>query len=125
MRRFRLAVLGGTFDHLHIGHHALLASAFGVGDEVAIGVTTDRFVARHPKPVAGRMQPYAARRSTWSGGCARTTHPGSGASSRSRTRSAVRSSPASRSSWSPGIPIEEGARSIASDGVSDGRPSRS
>jgi|SRR5208282_3523290 len=64
VRRFRLAVLGGTFDHLHIGHHALLATAFGVGDEVAIGVTTDRFVAQHPKPVAGRMQPYAARRST-------------------------------------------------------------
>ncbi|MGA8604040.1 MAG: pantetheine-phosphate adenylyltransferase [Thermoplasmata archaeon] len=64
MRRSRLAVLGGTFDHLHIGHHALLASAFAVGDEVAIGLTTDRFVAQHPKPGAGRMQGYRTRRST-------------------------------------------------------------
>lgn len=62
MRRRRLAVLGGTFDHLHVGHHALLASAFRVGDEVAIGVTTDPFVVRHPKPFPERMQTYATRR---------------------------------------------------------------
>ena len=62
MRRFRLAVLGGTFDHLHIGHHALLASAFRVGESVAIGLTTDRFVADHPKPDPARVQPFSVRR---------------------------------------------------------------
>ena len=64
MGRFHLAVLGGTFDHLHVGHQALLASAFSVGDEVAIGLTTDGFVARHPKPAGTRTQRYAARRAS-------------------------------------------------------------
>lgn len=62
MRRARRAVLGGTFDHLHVGHHALLASAFRVGNEVAVGVTTDRFLSHRRKPLAGRLQSYAVRR---------------------------------------------------------------
>lgn len=62
MRRYRLAVLGGTFDHLHVGHHALLATAFRVGHTVAIGLTTDRFVADHPKPDSSRIQPFSVRR---------------------------------------------------------------
>jgi len=60
--RYRLAVLGGTFDHLHIGHHALVAMAFRVGDTVAIGLTTDRFIADHPKPDGSRIQPFSVRR---------------------------------------------------------------
>jgi cytidyltransferase-like protein len=56
------AVLGGTFDHFHLGHGALLATAFRVGRTVSIGVTTDRFVAAHPKPFPRRIQPYAVRR---------------------------------------------------------------
>ena len=64
MRRYKLAVLGGTFDHLHVGHHALFASAFRVGRTVAIGLTTDRFVAEHPKPERSRIQPFAVRRAT-------------------------------------------------------------
>jgi len=62
VRRYRLAVLGGTFDHLHIGHHALLATAFRVGESVAIGLTTDRFVAEHPKPDSARIQTFPIRR---------------------------------------------------------------
>jgi pantetheine-phosphate adenylyltransferase len=62
VRRYRLAVLGGTFDHLHVGHHALLGTAFRVGETVAIGLTTDRFVADHPKPDSARIQPFAVRR---------------------------------------------------------------
>ncbi len=33
--------VGGTFSHLHVGHEALLAMAFDVGDEVFIGLTSD------------------------------------------------------------------------------------
>lgn len=62
MRRYGMAALGGTFDHLHVGHHALLASAFRVGRTVAVGVTTDEFVRDHPKPLAGRIQPFRVRR---------------------------------------------------------------
>jgi pantetheine-phosphate adenylyltransferase len=62
VRRPRLAVLGGTFDHLHVGHHALLTTAFRSGEMVAVGITTDRFLREHPKPLAGRIQSYPARR---------------------------------------------------------------
>lgn len=62
MPRKRLAVLGGTFDHLHVGHHALLATAFRVGSEVAIGLTTEQFLAAHPKPDRGKIEPYSRRR---------------------------------------------------------------
>ncbi len=61
MQKKRHAVLGGTFDHLHAGHHALLASAFRVGRLVSIGVTTDRFLAEHRKPGHSRLQSYETR----------------------------------------------------------------
>jgi cytidyltransferase-like protein len=56
------AVLGGTFDHLHLGHATLLSSAFRVGRSVSVGLTTDRYVAAHPKPLGDRIQSYATRR---------------------------------------------------------------
>lgn len=62
MPRYRHAVLGGTFDHFHLGHVALLHRAFQVGRRVSIGVTTDAFLAAHPKPAGDRLQPYASRR---------------------------------------------------------------
>lgn len=62
MRRYGHAVLGGTFDHLHVGHAALLDTAFRVGRRVSIGLTTDRFLAQFPKPLADRLQPFAVRR---------------------------------------------------------------
>jgi cytidyltransferase-like protein len=60
--RFGRVVLGGTFDRLHVGHEALLASAFRQGRTVAIGVTTDGYLTRHPKPLGPRIAPYRARR---------------------------------------------------------------
>jgi phosphopantetheine adenylyltransferase len=55
-------VLGGTFDRLHVGHEALLTTAFRAGRRVAIGLTTGRYLAAHPKPGAGRIQPFSVRR---------------------------------------------------------------
>jgi pantetheine-phosphate adenylyltransferase len=60
--RYGRAVLGGTFDRLHVGHEALLRTAFRSGKEVAIGLTTDRFLARHPKPDGRPIEPFARRR---------------------------------------------------------------
>ncbi|MBI2078234.1 MAG: inosine/xanthosine triphosphatase [Euryarchaeota archaeon] len=51
--------LGGTFDHLHAGHVALLAKAFQVGDEVFIGVSSQRMAQRHR---ARRVKPFSARK---------------------------------------------------------------
>jgi cytidyltransferase-like protein len=61
VRPYPHAVLGGTFDHLHVGHEALLTTAFQVGDRVSIGLTTERFLAEHPKPASDRLEPYAVR----------------------------------------------------------------
>jgi len=55
-------VLGGTFDHLHVGHEALLGAAFRAGRTVAIGLTTEAFLRARPKPGASRLQSYATRR---------------------------------------------------------------
>jgi pantetheine-phosphate adenylyltransferase len=60
--RFGHAVLGGTFDRLHVGHHALLAAAMAVGRRVSIGVTTPAFLDRHPKPEGRAIQSYETRR---------------------------------------------------------------
>ena len=49
--KYRWVVLGGTFDQIHKGHEALLTKAFGVGDTVIIGLTSDLYVKRfkiHP-----------------------------------------------------------------------------
>jgi pantetheine-phosphate adenylyltransferase len=62
VRRVRVAVLGGTFDHLHAGHRALLAAAFQRADVVKIGLTTDRFARSEGKPVAERVQSFTTRR---------------------------------------------------------------
>ena len=50
MRRYGRVALGGTFDRLHVGHVALLRTAFHIGDEVAVGLTSRRFLTAHPKP---------------------------------------------------------------------------
>ncbi|MCI4319246.1 MAG: pantetheine-phosphate adenylyltransferase [Thermoplasmata archaeon] len=61
-RRYRIAVLGGTFDRLHAGHERLLARAFAAADSVGIGVTTDQYLHRHPKPMGGTIRSYRSRR---------------------------------------------------------------
>jgi pantetheine-phosphate adenylyltransferase len=49
--KYRTVATGGTFDHLHRGHEALLAASFaaGGGGEVVIGVTSDAFARREGK----------------------------------------------------------------------------
>ena len=48
-RQFRKVATGGTFDHIHAGHGAILERSFEVGDEVVIGLTSDEFVAKTGK----------------------------------------------------------------------------
>ncbi len=47
--KYRAVATGGTFDHLHSGHLALLAKSFEVSDHVIIGVTSDELAAREGK----------------------------------------------------------------------------
>ncbi|HKT22698.1 MAG TPA: phosphopantetheine adenylyltransferase [Nitrososphaerales archaeon] len=47
--KFSTVATGGTFDHLHRGHVALLAKSFEVGERVVIGVTSDAFARKEGK----------------------------------------------------------------------------
>jgi pantetheine-phosphate adenylyltransferase len=47
--RFHIVATGGTFDEIHVGHIALLAKAFQVGNKVIIGVSSDKFAAKRGK----------------------------------------------------------------------------
>ena len=56
--KYKRVATGGTFDHFHRGHLALLAKSFEVGDTVVIGVTSDEFARREGK---NPDQSYAER----------------------------------------------------------------
>jgi pantetheine-phosphate adenylyltransferase len=60
MKRYKKVAVGGTFDQLHLGHHALLKKAFELGDLVIIGITTDEMVKALHKP--HEVAPYSERR---------------------------------------------------------------
>jgi len=50
--------VGGTFNAFHRGHRALLDKAFEVGDQVAVGITSDRLAS----PGREHLLPLEARR---------------------------------------------------------------
>jgi len=77
---YRHAVLGGTFDHLHSGHTALLTEALTIAAHVTIGLTTDKYVSHYkydeenisgvacPACSTRLVQPFAVRKKqleTW------------------------------------------------------------
>ena len=41
---FNLIGLGGSFDHLHEGHHLLLSTAAKLGNHITIGLTVDEMI---------------------------------------------------------------------------------
>lgn len=47
--RYKMVATGGTFDHIHKGHVALLTKSFESGDTVVIGVTSDAFARKEGK----------------------------------------------------------------------------
>jgi pantetheine-phosphate adenylyltransferase len=42
-KKYSKLAVGGTFDKFHDGHKKLLSTAFEIGDEIEIGVTSDAF----------------------------------------------------------------------------------
>lgn len=44
--RFHFVGVSGTFDHFHKGHKRLISEAFGLSDQVAIGITTDQMAEK-------------------------------------------------------------------------------
>lgn len=57
-------ILGGTFDHLHLGHKALLEAAMSMGSFVRVGITTDDFARslRRSDANIDLMQPLEIRK---------------------------------------------------------------
>lgn len=58
--KFKLACLGGTFDHFHKGHEVLLGKAFEVSQKVIIGLTSDKFAKS--KVLSQAVLPFKKRR---------------------------------------------------------------
>ena len=54
--KFPVVATGGTFDEIHVGHIALLAKAFEVGDKVIIGVSSDEFAAKRGKRLSHNFE---------------------------------------------------------------------
>lgn len=44
-KKYKKIAVGGTFDKFHRGHEKLLSTAFEMGEEVLIGVTSDNFAS--------------------------------------------------------------------------------
>ncbi|MGI0016834.1 MAG: phosphopantetheine adenylyltransferase [Nitrososphaera sp.] len=47
--KYPVVATGGTFDEIHVGHMALLARAFQIGEKVIIGVSSDEFAIKRGK----------------------------------------------------------------------------
>jgi pantetheine-phosphate adenylyltransferase len=53
-------ILGGTFDHFHIGHKSLIKQAFLLGEKVTIGITQEDFIKN--KILAQIIEPFHVRK---------------------------------------------------------------
>ena len=58
--KYKHVVLGGTFDHLHIGHTSPLRVAFEIGEQVTVGLSTSKLYQN--KPLWRTIQPYKVRK---------------------------------------------------------------
>lgn len=50
-KKFKVAVLGGTFDHLHRGHKNFITYALSLSEKLIIGVTSDYYVSQNKENI--------------------------------------------------------------------------
>ncbi len=58
--KYQHIILGGTFDHLHIGHKSLLVKAFGLANKVTIGICRENLYQNKFLPSA--IEDYKTRK---------------------------------------------------------------
>ena len=46
LKKFKTAVLGGTFDHFHKGHRNFLEYGLSISKRLVVGVTSDTYVQK-------------------------------------------------------------------------------
>jgi len=56
---YKHVIIGGTFDHFHVGHEAMLQKAFDVAEKVSIGITTSQMY--QGKALAHHIEPFETR----------------------------------------------------------------
>ena len=65
--KYKNLTIGGTFDHLHEGHQAMLTQAFAIGETIWLGITTDEFVQQiESKKLSfpNFLEPFKTRKAT-------------------------------------------------------------
>lgn len=60
MKKFKLVVCGGTFDHFHKGHEEFLRFAVYHSDKVLVGITSDNYIQK--KVLNDSSEPYEVRK---------------------------------------------------------------
>lgn len=59
--KYKNGIIGGTFDHLHIGHKKLIDTAFSLSENMSIGLSTEKLYGQ--KFLAGLIDTYETRES--------------------------------------------------------------
>lgn len=49
--KYKYIIVGGTFDHLHIGHKGFLRYAFNISEKVLIGITSDSYISKNKENI--------------------------------------------------------------------------
>lgn len=57
----RVAVVAGTFDHIHIGHKLMISKAFELADHIIIGIVRDEAINDIHKICREKVEPYDQR----------------------------------------------------------------
>ena len=59
--QFKHAVIGGTFDKLHLGHTLLIKTACTIAKTVSIGLTSTNYLKNYPKKYSEKLYPFDYR----------------------------------------------------------------
>ena len=59
--KFKSVGLGGTFDHFHFGHSLFLDISCYYGDQIHVGLISDKYLDKYPKKFRKKIHKYSKR----------------------------------------------------------------